>query len=292
MSNDTTKTTEKQIEALNIVGEMIGDPDLDCMQCQCGRWVLDSGEVAICWECAAKEQEAQLALKDARIRELEEEVAHIKKYANALLEKHHDSDAERDALKARLQELEAKLPRYADTGEVFVPGVDVCWVVWCEERCSPPMTTVHQSHPRWMSYPESIMEWCDVDLNGNPSDPWTGDFYSTQEAAQAAADWESEDETPAPGSAPGSVDPNGLHERLLILQEIADQCRDLGPQEPRPNGKEVAYQPCCPICTTATDRGHLESCPYGRLDKLPPLAPDAPDQGPITPSYEQKEGGE
>lgn len=75
----------------------------------------------------------------------------------------------------------AKLPRYADTGEAFVPGVDEAWVVL--DRGEPP----REDGPRVSaSYcePRFIGRWTPDDYQQMF---WTGKFYSTKAAAESAA---------------------------------------------------------------------------------------------------------
>lgn len=72
--------------------------------------------------------------------------------------------------------LSEKLPKYADTGEAFVPGRDEAWIAWHNVafRCQIQKF-------RWA---EKIQEWfCYVTENGCDG---SSRFYSTREAALAA----------------------------------------------------------------------------------------------------------
>jgi len=79
-------------------------------------------------------------------------------------------------LKARVAELEAKLPRYADTGKAFVPGRDsACAIVRGQVR-----------HVAYAIFSPTQEKWCWYTWNGTIKEETIGHVYSTKEAALAA----------------------------------------------------------------------------------------------------------
>jgi hypothetical protein len=82
-------------------------------------------------------------------------------------------DVDRDVLE-RAVDILAKLPVYEDTGELFVPGRDDAWII-CDGVAgfsSPPRFR----DDKWE--PSAKLDRVQ----------WTGVWYSSREAAQAAAD--------------------------------------------------------------------------------------------------------
>jgi hypothetical protein len=77
-----------------------------------------------------------------------------------------------------MEPLIAKLPVYADTGRPFVPGPDKVWVVLVRRDGS---FAVAESCAAWDSK-------CWAPVGGAHLREWTQQWYSSREAAQAAAD--------------------------------------------------------------------------------------------------------
>jgi hypothetical protein len=90
-------------------------------------------------------------------------------------------------------ELIAKLPRYDDTGEAFVPGVDDFYIVgvgsdkFVNGEWNDGTMSVHQTKLAvW--HLQGKWEPCYETFDGPISfDDWTGHFYKTKAAAEAAA---------------------------------------------------------------------------------------------------------
>ena len=74
-----------------------------------------------------------------------------------------------------------KLPKYTDTGETFVPGVDPCWAtVWPEGKD----VIRNLDEADWFAHGPDAIGW--IAVWGGPHNDCTDEFYSTREAAENA----------------------------------------------------------------------------------------------------------
>ncbi len=84
---------------------------------------------------------------------------------------------------ARLQAIVDKLPKYTDTGESFVPGVDPCWAIVTGGDGEDSARDIHDEDDIFqMIRPESrwLVSWGGSDYG------CASKFFSTRAAAEAA----------------------------------------------------------------------------------------------------------
>ena len=139
--------------------------------CQTFEWFASLRQI-----CDA-EDDAEITLEIAKARDvLRKATPMYEKEAREL----YDMKIDRDRLAARVRELEEvfdKLPKYKDTGEPFIPGVDVVYVAGTDGKVYMTNEADHDDEGWYVMYTEE----------GMPTLMTTRDFYSTREAAASAA---------------------------------------------------------------------------------------------------------
>jgi len=135
------------------------------------------------WTC----ETCQLKLENAKLRDiieawrqkyeafgekLEAENAKLKKYVTHLKGVIWGLDNAKDEQSVFIKRLTGKLPRYADTGEPFVPGVDDMWVAWHGK-------VLLDNGPRWDDSAGVWVAFVSTSVTV---------FFSTESAALAARD--------------------------------------------------------------------------------------------------------